>query len=280
MAVDLLQPRTRRAVLMGGVAGVAATVAAAVGRPLPVRAGVPIPVLLGEPNDSTALTTIHNTAMDGPAFRGIATGTATGTQGISQSGRGLYGGSETGNGLFADTASSSAAAGVGQAYAGGCGLHGYSGGVELPNPTSKTGVYGEANQDATAMGVHGKSTAGRGVFGQATSGYGVRGLAGSGTALYGATSAPAIGTALRTVGKVRFDNSVGIATIRAGAKSKMVSPGLDLTTSSAVVATLQGSAGGTTTVHRVVVDAAANTFRIYLTAKANSKVKVAWHAFN
>jgi hypothetical protein len=46
-----------------------------------------------------------------------------------------------------------------------------------------------------------------------------------------------------------------------------------------VVATLQGSAGGTTNVHRVVVDATANTFRIYLTANATVSVKVGWFAF-
>ena len=39
------------------------------------------------------------------------------------------------------------------------------------------------------------------------------------------------------------------------------------------------SAGGTTTVHRVVVNATADTFTIYLTAKATTAVKVAWHAF-
>jgi hypothetical protein len=45
------------------------------------------------------------------------------------------------------------------------------------------------------------------------------------------------------------------------------------------VATLQGSAGGTTTVHRVVVNAATNSFTIYLTANSTADVKVAWHVF-
>lgn len=48
---------------------------------------------------------------------------------------------------------------------------------------------------------------------------------------------------------------------------------------SAVVATLMGSAGGTTTVHRVVVNATADTFTIYLTANATATVTVAWHVF-
>ena len=37
--------------------------------------------------------------------------------------------------------------------------------------------------------------------------------------------------------------------------------------------------GGTTTVHRVSVNATANTFTIFLTANSTASVKVAWHAF-
>ena len=54
------------------------------------------------------------------------------------------------------------------------------------------------------------------------------------------------------------------------------SPGIDVTTTSAVVATLQGSAGGKTTVHRVSVSTTGDTFTIYLTANATSSVKAAW----
>jgi hypothetical protein len=59
----------------------------------------------------------------------------------------------------------------------------------------------------------------------------------------------------------------------------VVTPGIDLTGSSAVVATLQGPAGGTTTVHRVIVDATNDQFTIYLTANSTVNVKVAWHVF-
>jgi hypothetical protein len=88
------------------------------------------------------------------------------------------------------------------------------------------------------------------------------------------------GVALRTVGKVKFDNCVGIATIAAGTNSVIVTPGIDLTATTVVVATLQGSAGGTTTVHRVVLNTTADTFTIYLTGNATGNVKVGWHAFN
>ena len=58
-----------------------------------------------------------------------------------------------------------------------------------------------------------------------------------------------------------------------------LTPGLDLTATSAVVATLMGSAGGTTAVRCVIVNATADTFTIYLTANATSAVTVAWHVF-
>jgi hypothetical protein len=41
-----------------------------------------------------------------------------------------------------------------------------------------------------------------------------------------------------------------------------------------------GSAGGTTTVHRVAVSASTDKFTIYLTAKATVAVRVAWHVID
>ena len=93
---------------------------------------------------------------------------------------------------------------------------------------------------------------------------------------YGSTSSAKSGYALRTVGRVKLEKSVGIATISAGSNHVTVTPGIDVTTTSAVVATLQGSAGGKTTVHRVSVSTTGDTFTIYLTANATSSVKVAW----
>jgi hypothetical protein len=87
------------------------------------------------------------------------------------------------------------------------------------------------------------------------------------------------GYALRAVGRVRFDQCAGVATIRAATQSRTVAPGIDLTSGSAVAATLMGSAGGTATVHRVIVRAAANTFTIHLTAAARFDAKVAWRVF-
>jgi len=43
-----------------------------------------------------------------------------------------------------------------------------------------------------------------------------------------------------------------------------------------VIATLNGSAGGSTAVKRVAINATTNVFTIYLTANATASVKVAW----
>jgi hypothetical protein len=158
------------------------------------------------------------------------------------------------------------------------GVYGYSGDDAPPSP-AKTGVYGRATQDANARGVHGYSTSGRGVYGEATTGCGVRGYATTGAADYFATQAATTGYAIRAVGRVKLDKCAGVATIAATNSSVVVTPGIDLVSTSAVVASLMGSAGGTTTVHRSVVNVTANTFTIYLTKAATQNVKVAWHVF-
>jgi hypothetical protein len=198
--------------------------------------------------------------------------------GVSMSGTGVLAIGNSGNGVLAESAgrhavlgtglSTAYAAVVGLATNNSAGLQGHSSAVptDVPAPPAKTGVYGRATQDSTSQGVKGASTAGTGVHGEATSGVGLRGTAST-------------GYALRTSGRVKFDKSGGIATVSAGKTSVLVTPGIDLTSSSAVVATLLSSAGGKTTVHRVAIDATANTFRIYLTAAATGSTKVAWFVF-
>jgi len=60
----------------------------------------------------------------------------------------------------------------------------------------------------------------------------------------------------------------------------LVDPGIALSSTSVVVATLRSSAGGSIAVHRVVVDATADTFRIYLTANATVSASVSWIVVN
>jgi hypothetical protein len=208
-------------------------------------------------------------------------GTSTNSIGVSASspnGTGVAGSSGIGVGVNGHSNATNRAGTVGQSDGDSTGVLGISG-TPVPDAPAKTGVYGEATQDTAARGVWGKSTTGRGVYGEASSGHGVRGYARTGAAVYGSTIGLKSGLALHTVGRVRLDNSVGLATILSGHNSVTVTPGIDLTATSAVVATLQGSAGATTTVHRVVVDASGDTFTIYLTANATTNVTVAWHLF-
>lgn len=279
MALDSVTPHSRRALLAAGLGGVAATIAAALGRPAPVRAGIDGDVVLEGTNTALYPTKIENTTNGYDVLYCYNSLWGTGVWGRSGSGVGVYGSSDS---YFAVEGASSSSIGVsgtnsatdqpaiqGQATGGSTGVYGRSGMTIPPAAPAKTGVFGYAAQDATAKGVYGRTTAGHGVHGYAT----------SGAAGYFTTGAPTSGTALRAVGRVRFDHCAGVATIGAGTKSVLVSPGIDLGTTSAVVATLLGSAGGTTTVHRVAVDAVADTFRIYLTASSNATVKVAWHVF-
>jgi hypothetical protein len=173
---------------------------------------------------------------------------------------------------------------VGGSHEAAIGVVGYStSAMAITWPDSRSvGVYGLASDDGDGRGIVGESESGYGVQGLATTGRAVTGEATTGTAGHFATTKVGTvygGYALRAVGRVRFDQCAGVATIMARRRSRTVRPGIGLTPASAVVATLMGSAGGTTTVHRVVVHAATNTFTIYLTAPARSTVKVAWHVF-
>lgn len=360
MTTDEAAVRSRRAILAAGLGGLAATVASALGRPQPVRAGSDGDVVLGTNNTSATQTGITNSAggtalavtsngdtsvaisgtvngagraVWGESTQGYgvvgASGTSYGVYGGSSSGDGVHGTSGDAYGVYGTSVNqvgiygestnhpgvvgtSTNSIGVSGTSPNGSGVSGSSGigygvlgysnatnragttgqsggdstgvlgmsGSPVPDAPAKTGVYGEAAQDSTAKGVWGKSNGGRGVYGQATSGQGVRGYASTtGTALYGSTAGPKKGLALHTIGRVKLDNAAGIATITSGTKSVVVTPGIDLLATSAVVATLQANPGGTTAVQRVEVNATADTFTIYLTANASSTVTVAWHVF-
>jgi hypothetical protein len=298
MAVSTFIPRSRRAVLAGALGAAAASLAATLGRPRSVAAADDEAMLVGGEYTSTSVTKITNTtngatviegsSTTGVGVRGQSSGNY-GVAGISSSFVGTYGHSESSWGVYGTSTSSIGLSGrsygvdmpatVGQAYGHSTGVLGYSGTGGLSAAPAKTGVYGYAAQDADARGVWGRSTAGRGVYGQSSSGQGVRGFSSTGVALYGSTSDPKKGAGLRVVGKVRLDHCAGVATVIAATNSTTVTPGVDLTSTSAVTATLMGSAGGTTTVHRVALDTATDQFTIVLTANAASNVKVAWHVF-
>jgi hypothetical protein len=161
----------------------------------------------------------------------------------------------------------------------GTGVTGFNGpAASLPPPLARTGVYGFSATGTTAFGVVGQSTNGQGVRGVVTSGIGVRGVAS--TTGTGGRFDSASGLALHTVGRLRLEKAVGIASIASGTKTVTVTPGTDLTATTVVLATLRGDPGGTTAVQRVAIDTVANTFSIILTANATSAVAVSWFAAN
>ena len=160
-------------------------------------------------------TAIHGHANAGPvpaspALTGIF-GSAAGT------GVAIAASSENGLALSAVSSEGRAVKGrgawdgvVGESTGDLSGVVGFSGSGDAPAGPAKTGVYGEATQDATARGVTGKSTAGQGVRGEATTGHGVHGEATSGHGVHGvATTGVAVQGQGTTGQGVRGDATTG-----------------------------------------------------------------------
>jgi hypothetical protein len=313
MALDQTIQRSRRALLAGSIGALAAFVGQAIGRPLPARAeGEPI-VVGGEYTDATSVTRIRNGTNNAAVLRGESV-SGTGIYGLQQlehrrlrlqqleHGRlrlqqlehrrltatsslghrhllasaarapASTASSDSGLGVWGSSSASDKPEVVALSYGGNTGLLLVSGTV-LPATPAKTGVYGYAVQDSGSRGLWGRANAGLGVYGHATSGRGIRGTAGSGK---GGSFEATTGIALHAKGRVQLEQSSGTATIAAGTRSKTVTPGFDLTSSSKVLATLMGNPGGSAVVQRVAVDTIANSFRVYLTANAANKTKFAW----
>ena len=305
MAIETAVPRSRRALLAASLGGLAALAAQALGRPALVRAENEYVRVGGEYSTATSVTKIENTANNSTVLWGASGGSGAGVYGTSDSGvgvvgysgsaGGVYGESDSGYGLrgyslssigvwgysdsscgvYGESRAVDQAATVGRSKANASGLLGYSGGLfdSLPAAPAKTGVYGYAAQDGSSRGVTGQTKAGRGVNGVATSGRGVNGYSSTGVGVYAASGSA--GKALHAEGRVSF-KTAGLASIRASASSVAVTPGVDLTTSSKILCTLMGNAGGSTTVKRVAVNTTTDTFTIYLTAASTAAVKVAW----
>jgi hypothetical protein len=125
-----------------------------------------------------------------PATVGYSYGNSTGVQGYSggalpaakaktgvhgyanqdSSATGVWGESPVGIGVRGVSSSTNQPAILGQSLGSRTGVQGVSGG-SLPFPKQKTGVYGYAAQDSTAVGVWGETSAGMAVRGTAVSGY-------------------------------------------------------------------------------------------------------------
>jgi hypothetical protein len=133
-----------------------------------------------------------------------------------------------------------------------------------PASPAKTGIFGYADQDSLARGVTGQTTVGRGVNGVATTG------------IAGHFEASPSGTALKAVGKVSF-STAGLASVRSGTKNVLVTPRTDIVTNTAILCTLESNQAGLS-IQRLTKDAAANTFRVFLSANVlgGKYAKLAW----
>ena len=159
---DILQPAkssSRRALLAGALGGLGAWAATAIGRASPVRAGIDGDVVLGDTNTATTVTKITNTSGGNALWGDVPSGT------------GILGSSANGAGVGAIGGSSTRGALEGRSNGNATGVFGFSGSGNGPAVRAKTGVYGYAAQDSSALGVTGETTAGHGVHGIATTGY-------------------------------------------------------------------------------------------------------------
>jgi hypothetical protein len=163
-----------------------------------------------------------------------------------------------------------------------------------PAGPAKTGVYGEATQDADARGVSGKSTSGHGVHGDATSGHAVHGDATTGHAVHGAATSgrgvqgaattgvgvraeATLGVALDVDGRAVFSRS-GRASVPAGAMRVDVTVPGGLDSNANVLATLQIKRGKVHVVAARPNYPSSGKVRIYLSDVASTTVAtpLAW----
>ena len=245
MAIDPVITRSRRGVLISAAAALGGVAAAALGRPFTARATQGSAVLAGV-SGQTATSTTEVTTSSGDGLDGT-TSSATGIGVVG------YNSSTTGEtfGVWGrQTSHNDGSAVYGQADDGGTGVFGLSSGIYVASP-SKTGVYGRTTHaDANARGVWGESDAGSGLYGKTSTGY-----------------------ALQTVGRLNIGTS-GVASIAAGTTTKVVAPGVDVSTGSFVLLTPAADIG--TRRLWYTKDIGADTITIHLSSSRTSPTKVAW----
>lgn len=196
-----------------------------------------------------------------------------GVRGNAAYGRGVWGHGNNNYGVYGTSGFTTGVVGLGSAdgasgvvgasTGGGAGVVGTSGGGFNPGTTiPKTGVFGQAYQ-----------AEGRGVHGSADEGHGVHGDAGAGSGVFGQAFFPD-GYAFRGSGRVRFDKVSGLATIKAGTKSKTLTPGVAVTSDSFVLLTPRSNIGGRSL--WFTTDPAADTITIHVSTSRSADTKVSW----
>jgi hypothetical protein len=203
------ESRSRRAVLVGALGGVGAMLAGAFARPPATRVDGEAMFIGLEYDNALSVTSITNDANTATIFQAISTSTgraivassvgSTAVSGTSQSGDGVFGHSTTAVGVF-----------------------GFSG-SGVPVQIHNVGVYGLCPTNSASRGVFGRTGSGKGVAGQADSGDGLFG------------TATKTGHALHTRGRIKAEKVSGVATIPAGRTTKVIAPGVNVTSSSFVL---------------------------------------------
>lgn len=186
MAVQTPTPQSRRAILAAALGAGAATIASALGRPLPAAAANGDAVTVGGSFAGTATTQISNGINSATVFEAISLGSGIGVAGTSSSGNGVQGVSS----------SSSSAAVLGRSLASKSGVQGFSGkGLAdvPPAAVADTGVHGTASADL-GTGVLGKGASTLTSNSVGVIGEGDTGVVGSGVVgVFGASDATGIG---------------------------------------------------------------------------------------
>ena len=294
--MDQTRTRSRRALLTAAATG-AAALAANAALPQAVVRAADVPLLLNVPNTPTGTTNL--TAAIGsmlelndtdPASTGVTV--TAGSHGVSatvtaDNGQALAGSAGGANSIAINgTAPGATSKGVmGTAAATGTGVFGGVGTlVNVATDTALTGVYGYSDQgdhvttvgagvwgDSPDIGVYGTGTTG--VYGFGSTGvYGDGGTTGVG--VYGYSTS---GYGLWVKGKVRLENRSGRISVGAG-KTYYTKTGLTgVTTSSIVIAVLQGARTGTWI--RAAVPAAGK-FTVYFNRALPSTTVVGWMILN
>ena len=189
MPVDTTVPHSRRALLAGGLGGLAATIAAALGRAGPAQAAAGDPLVLGSQtnNAGTADTQLlTNSAVI--AFKLLQNGPGTALMGYatpaSGATRGVYGRTDSSAG-FGVQARNAGAAGAGAAIQA-FGVN--NTGIDATSDNlSRNAVQG--SHSSNGAGVYGASQGGRGVYGVSAAFRGVEGVSNGGLAgVYGSSS--------------------------------------------------------------------------------------------
>jgi hypothetical protein len=159
MAIDTSVPRTRRALLTGGIGGLAALLASALGRPLPAAAGSDGDVVLGAANLTSATTLLRNGTTTYPPLKGSAS-KADGVMGESDAAshagvRGL-GTSHDAYGVFGSNEATLTAGCLGGSDVGAAGSA-FDGYGVWGDSSSGIGVYGKSSFGSAILGLSGAS---------------------------------------------------------------------------------------------------------------------------